>query len=149
MVRPMRLNDVPRVIEIASGLPEAPQWKEAVYANALDPESTPARIALVSEDTEGGISGFLITVLIPPVAELETIAVVRAAQRKGVGARLFAALFDVLKRQQISEVMLEVRESNHGARAFYSFAGFVETGRRTGYYSEPKEDAILLSRSVI
>jgi ribosomal-protein-alanine N-acetyltransferase len=43
---------------------------------------------------------------------------------------------------------LEVRESNAGARAFYSKMGFVEAGRRKNYYREPAEDALLLSRTL-
>jgi len=143
------MEDVPQVMAIASGLREAAQWPQSAYAHALDPEATPARIALVAEDRQAGISGFLITVLIPPQAELETIAVAPAAQRQGIGAQLWAALFDLVKKNQITEVMLEVRESNHAARAFYASSGFRETGRRAGYYHEPKEDAVLLSRSDI
>jgi len=37
-----------------------------------------------------------------------------------------------------------VRESNSGARAFYSSRGFTEQGRRKNYYSQPVEDALLL-----
>ena len=143
----MRIEDLPQVMEIASGLREAAQWPRSAYVHALDPEATPARVALVAEGLQAGTSGFLIAVLIPPQAELETIAVVPAAQRRGIGARLLAALFDYLKKSQISEVMLEVRESNRTARAFYASTGFRETGRRAGYYHEPKEDAVLLTRS--
>ena len=140
--------DIPRVLEIAAGLREAPQWTPLVYIKALDPTGRPARLGLVAEDPQAGITGFLVTVLIPPQAELETIAVAGPAQRRGIAARLFAELLRILKGQQITEVMLEVRESNHSARAFYRSLGFFETGRRGGYYSDPKEDAILLQRSV-
>ncbi len=144
----MRSADVPRVLEIADGLGEASHWTPSVYIKALDPAERPARIGLVAEDTQAGITGFLVTVLVPPQAELETIAVSKQAQRQGIGARLFAELLRNLQEQQITEVMLEVRESNHSARAFYRSLGFSETGRRSGYYSDPKEDAILLQRSV-
>jgi ribosomal protein S18 acetylase RimI-like enzyme len=41
-----------------------------------------------------------------------------------------------------------VRSSNTAARALYAVAGFAETTRRTAYYSDPIEDAILMSRPV-
>lgn len=43
------------------------------------------------------------------------------------------------------EVTLEVRASNHGARAFYRRHGFAETGLRPGYYSDNGEDAVIMT----
>ena len=147
-IRTMRLDDIEDVMEIASAVPEAPQWSRNAYVKALSPQATPARIALVFEDRHGAVGAFLVTVLIPPEAELETIAVAPEAQRQGIGACLLRKLFDLLKKRQITEVILEVRESNSAARAFYMSSGFIETGRRTGYYIDPKEDAILMLRSL-
>ena len=144
----MRLGDIPGVMSIADSLPEAPRWPESAYVRALDPEVQPARICLVADDPGADVAGFLITVLIPPQAELETIAVARRAQRRGWGAGLLANLLVRLKDLHITEVMLEVRESNDSARRFYAAAGFRETGCRPGYYSDPKEDAVLLARRV-
>ena len=144
----MGAEDVAEVVNIAARLPEAPHWPEDAYIRALDPGSVPARIALVAEHPQGRVAGFLITVLIPPQAELEIIAVAKPAQRQGIAACLFNALLAILKDRQITEVMLEVRESNQPARAFYRSVECTETGRRTGYYADPKEDAILLLRPV-
>jgi ribosomal-protein-alanine N-acetyltransferase len=47
----------------------------------------------------------------------------------------------------VRRVFLEVRESNGGARAFYSGLGFAQQGRRRKYYQDPVEDALLLSRT--
>jgi ribosomal-protein-alanine acetyltransferase len=102
----------------------------------------------VADDLDSGLAGVGVAVLIPPQAELETIAVARLAQRRGIGACLLAELFENLKSRHITEVMLEVRESNGAARAFYASAGFAETSRRNSYYSDPKEDAILLARQI-
>ena len=75
-IRPMTVADVTRVLEIAASLPEAPQWPEAAYLNALNPESTPRRIALVAVAPRSeSVLGFIAASLIPPQAELESIAV--------------------------------------------------------------------------
>lgn len=142
----MRPDDLPKVLEIASGLPEAPQWAESAYEKVLDPEAIPARIGLIAEHPETGVSGFAITVLIPPQAELESIAVAADCQRQGIGGHLVSELLSMLRKRGISEVILEVRESNLRARRFYALTGFAETGRRRAYYTQPEEDAILLSR---
>ncbi len=144
----MRADDISPAMRIAAGHLHAPHWPAAVYARALDPESSPPRIALAAELPEGKIAGFLITLLIPPQSELETIAVAKQAQRQGIASGLFKELLAILEDRGITEVMLEVRESNNAARAFYTALLFTEVGRRADYYAEPKEDAILLRRSI-
>lgn len=146
-IRAMRLDDVPRILEIADTVSEAPRWAPDVYHRALDPDATPFRISLVAEDPEAGVVGFLVTALVPPHAELEIIAVPQAARRQGIGRSLMAALAARLRDRQVTEVMLEVRDSNQGARMFYASLGFRETGRRPLYYTDPQEDAILLQQS--
>ncbi len=147
LVRSMCLADIDRVMDIAEGLKDAPRWRRETYQAAVEP-GLPERIALVAVDAAGNVNGFAVAVLIPPQAELETIAVVSETQRKGIASRIFEELRAGLKRMQITEVMLEVRESNHAARALYARLGFVENGRRHGYYSDPQEDAVLLQRLV-
>ncbi len=114
----------------------------------LDPARSPARICLVAEDSERRLVGFGVMVLIPPQAELEAIAVTGECQRQGIARNLLSDLLTGLKRFHITEVILEVRESNRAAQAFYRASGFVETGRRRGYYADPQEDALLMERGV-
>ncbi len=52
-----------------------------------------------------------------------------------------------LRLAGVTEVILEVRASNQPALGLYRRLGFVETGRRPGYYMdppEPAEDAVLM-----
>jgi ribosomal-protein-alanine acetyltransferase len=89
--------------------------------------------------------GLLIASVIPPQAELESIAVSEAAQRQGVGRRLILALVGELKAAGAHEVFLEVRASNQRALEFYRSMGWVESGRRSRYYADPEEDAVLMN----
>jgi ribosomal-protein-alanine acetyltransferase len=147
-IRPMIPEDIPLVRAIANSLPEAPHWRFEVYQNMLDPARVPARLCRVAEDSEGRLMGFGVMVVIPPKAELEAIAVTGERQRRGIAGNLLSDLLTGLKRFDITEVILEVRESNRAAQAFYGATGFVETGRRRGYYADPQEDALLLVREV-
>ncbi|MGC1421350.1 MAG: ribosomal protein S18-alanine N-acetyltransferase [Terracidiphilus sp.] len=143
-IRSMAEADLDRLVEIAAGVDHAPQWPRRAYEAVLD-SSFPQRVALVAEDPEtGGLAGFVVASLVPPEAELESIAVSAAYQRRGVARRLFGFLAGELGQCQVREVLLEVRESNQSALAFYTSLGFVEEGRRYGYYDEPVEDAILM-----
>jgi len=145
----MRPDDVPLVVAIANSLEEAPHWHPNAYLGFLDADTYPPGVALVAEDQLNGIVGFALAALIPPQAEVQLIAVAKVAQRRGIARRMLAELIAALKKSQITEVILEVRESNRPARALYDSLGFSESGRRSGYYSEPKEDAILLNRSIL
>jgi ribosomal-protein-alanine N-acetyltransferase len=135
--------DVDRLAEIAAGLEQAPQWPRSAYASLLDRAGS--RIALVAEDAESGsVAGYVVARLILPEAELESIAVAGEFQRRGVARGLFSALREALGRSGVAEIMLEVRAGNGAGQGLYRFLGFVEEGRRRGYYADPVEDAVLM-----
>jgi ribosomal-protein-alanine N-acetyltransferase len=144
-IRPMAAADLDRVMAIADSLRDAPHWPRAAYIKALDHTSTPQRIALVTiGPTQAAVAGFAIARVLPPHAELETIAVASEGQRRGVGRQLFGVLADELKHAGVHQLEIEVRASNVTALAFYYSLGFVETGRRPRYYVDPVEDAALM-----
>jgi ribosomal-protein-alanine N-acetyltransferase len=92
----------------------------------------------------GVVAGFAVASLLPPQAELEIIAVAPQFQRHGLARRLFTTLAAELRTNQSAELLLELRASNLPALAFYRSLGFTETGRRTRYYHDPIEDALLM-----
>jgi ribosomal-protein-alanine N-acetyltransferase len=141
--RRMTPADLDRVMEVAESLKEAPQWPRTAFERALDPVAQPRRIALVAEAV-GAVAGFAVASLLPPEAELETIAVASKAQRQGLARRLFAELAAELVAVRIADVFLEVRASNQPALGLYRGLGFAETGRRVRYYHDPVEDAVLM-----
>jgi len=144
-VRRMGAADIDAVMEIAAKTDHAPRWGRQAYADAIDPANQPRRLALVAERDGAGLAGFVVAAVLPgDEAELESIVTALPHQRRGVARELFSALKIELRRQGVREVMLEVREANRSAQAFYRFLGFSEEGRRPGYYSNPVEDAVLM-----
>jgi ribosomal-protein-alanine N-acetyltransferase len=145
-IRAMTSADLDRVIEIERSLKQAPHWSRLAWVSVLDPLSSPQRVARVATDSgTGKVAAFAVASLLPPQAELELIAVAPEFQRRGLARLLFAALATELMTRQVTEVILEVRNSNHPALALYRQLGFVETARRPRYYADPVEDAALLS----
>jgi ribosomal-protein-alanine N-acetyltransferase len=165
-IRPMQTVDIPRVVQIAGGLPGAPHWPPDTYIATLNPKSEPRRVALVAETLEpaapeptavepaamdsgpaqlGVIVGFVVASLVAGEAELESIAVAADAQRRGSARHLLSHLIAALKELHVNSVNLEVRASNDPALRLYRKHGFKETGRRPGYYADPVEDAVLMS----
>ncbi|HVZ83533.1 MAG TPA: GNAT family N-acetyltransferase [Terracidiphilus sp.] len=148
-IRPMAAADMDAVMALAAALPHAPHWPRATYARIFMPGAVPRRIALVAEEgTAAMLAGFAVASLTPPEAELESIAVAPACQRRGLARGLFGALAAELRIAGVTEVVLEVRPSNGPARALYAALRFAEAGRRTGYYADPHEDALVLRRAL-
>lgn len=143
-VHRMTEAELDRVIEIERSLAQAPHWPRSAYLKALDPKAVPLRITLVVEEA-GVVAGFTVASLIPPQAELESIAVSTQFQRIGLAGELFAALVADFRKAGIAETFLEVRASNKPAITFYRRLGFAETARRLRYYIDPVEDAVLMS----
>ena len=69
-------------------------------------------------------------------------------RRKGIAQALILALCADLQAQGNSCLTLEVRASNAPAIALYEKLGFDTVGRRPNYYRHPKEDALILRKSL-
>jgi ribosomal-protein-alanine N-acetyltransferase len=124
----------------------AAHWDREHYVR-LFANSEPRRVALLIE-TEQGTQGFLVARAVGKEWEIENIAIAGPARRRGLGMRLLGEFLDQARAEGADSVLLEVRESNHAARAFYEKWAFVEDGRRRSYYTDPCEDAILYRLSL-
>jgi len=81
--------------------------------------------------------GFILFRAIVDEAEVLTIAVRPAHQRRGVASTLLGGAIELATAQGARSMFLEVAEDNPAAQAFYLRHGFVEVGRRAGYYARP------------
>ncbi|MBQ4057805.1 MAG: ribosomal protein S18-alanine N-acetyltransferase [Lachnospiraceae bacterium] len=79
-------------------------------------------------------------------AELLNIAVSSEYRKCGIAQKLLGQLCLDAKRNNAYRMLLEVRESNVHAKALYWKVGFSDLGRRKNYYSNPREDAIIMER---
>ncbi len=77
---------------------------------------------------------------------ITNLAVTKERRRQGIGSVLLSALEQVAGEKGLSFITLEVRRSNTGAQALYNKFGYERVGERKGFYTNPKEDAILLTR---
>lgn len=82
-------------------------------------------------------------------AHLTTIGVREAYRRQGIGEVLLVAALDLALMLNAGEVTLEVRVSNHAAQKLYEKYGFRRVGQRRGYYSDNREDAVVMSTDSI
>jgi ribosomal-protein-alanine acetyltransferase len=157
-VRPAEFKDIPRLMVIERQSPGAAHWSEREYhalfpgstfsEGAVDEGSLPKRVCLVvemaSEATAFAVAGFVVALCLGQEWEIENIVVDSALRRQGCAKLLLRELLGHASHEGAERVLLEVRESNEAARAFYAQWGFQMIGRRKNYYRDPEEDALLL-----
>jgi len=147
-VRPMAATDVAAAIALASYTPEAARWSPADYSRAAGGDCD-GWVAARESQHRGNIVGFLIARSMADEMEILNLAIEPAERRRGVAGRLLQAALERGRARGVKRVFLEVRASNAGAIAFYEHGGFVRTGRRPRYYTEPLEDGWVLSRKLV
>ncbi|MDP2916674.1 MAG: ribosomal protein S18-alanine N-acetyltransferase [Dehalococcoidia bacterium] len=91
------------------------------------------------------IMGFIGIWMMADEAHIINIAVREQCRQQGLGELLLIAGLDLAYKLKASIMTLEVRKSNVAAHKLYEKYGFVEVGVRRGYYTDNKEDALLMS----
>jgi len=89
-----------------------------------------------------GFAGFWI---MAGEAHITNIAVREKHRRHGIGELLLISLIDLAKELDARFITLEVRASNTAAQSLYSKYGFTQVGLRRGYYTDNREDGVLMS----
>ena len=117
-------------------------WSEASIAGEL---SNPLALWIVATDADK-VLGYVGSQSVLGEADMMNLAVCADARRSGIGKELVNTLVCCLKEAQVNSLTLEVRASNQPAIALYLGLGFVQVGRRPGYYKNPKEDALILRK---
>ncbi|WP_323792359.1 ribosomal protein S18-alanine N-acetyltransferase [Nocardioides sp.] len=93
-------------------------------------------VQYVVAEVDGSVVGYAAASIVADIAELQRIAVTPAHRRTGLAAALLAAVVAAAKQQGADRMLLEVREDNAGALAFYAEQSFVEIDRRRRYYRD-------------
>ena len=142
-VRQMKVEDAAAVAEMEHQIfPDS--WSEKAIMESLE---NPKTICLVAEKVEK-IVGYLIVYTAEDEADIARLATVQESRRFGVASELMRALDVICWENQIQIILLDVREGNGDAKAFYAKNGFTQDGIRQNFYENPQEDAILMSRAV-
>jgi ribosomal-protein-alanine N-acetyltransferase len=94
------------------------------------------------------IFGYIVAIVVAGEAEILNLAVAPSVRRQGLGAELLDAGIAAVGALGAREAFLEVRESNKSALGLYGSRGFAALARRSRYYRNPVEDALVLRRAV-
>ena len=141
-VRAATPDDLAAVVALEAENLGVDAWSENLLAEGLAGR-LPTIHYLVAE-VDGAVVGHAVTSLAGDIAELQRIAVTPAARRTGVASGLLAACVELAVADgEADRMLLEVREGNAGALAFYAARGFVEVDRRPRYYRDGTAAVVL------
>ena len=104
---------------------------------------------LSQQSTPNSIVGFLGTWYAADQAHIVSVGVADGYRRRGIGELLLIAAVEHAIGRETETITLEVRKSNAAARALYVKYGFIEQGIRKGYYSNNREDAVIMTTGSI
>ena len=102
---------------------------------------------LAALDSEGKVLGYVGMMTVLDEGYIANVAVDPACRRQGIADRLIERLTGIAAARKLSFVTLEVRAGNRPAIALYEKHGFVPVGLRRNYYAQPKEDALLMTKT--
>ncbi len=139
----MAAADLDALVEIVSACPGAAPWSRADFERAVRGEFH----GWVAENGNC-VVGFIAARVVADEMEVLNLAVEPASRRNRIGSHLLEGTLERGRSAGARGVFLEVRESNRAARAFYQHHGFRFSSRRVHYYSDPREDALVLSRNL-
>lgn len=139
----LQLADLDEVLPIEEDLFGAERWTRGM----LEGELVQGHYYLAARGPDGRLLGYAGLAVMPPdEAWVNTLAVRRDAQRRGIGRRLLTGLLAEAERRGVTRVLLEVAVTNEPAQRLYESFGFVPVGLRRGYYQPSNTDALVMLR---
>ncbi len=154
-VRPMQEEDIPGIIALENSWDYLSKWGEQGYRAAL---ANPIIYYCFVAEEEGvcdsrrdpahELAGLAVLAQLFDHSEICNIVVARRCLSKGVGQELIQTCIRVSEKLGLSRMLLEVRQSNERAIRFYEKNGFHRIAERKDYYTDPREDAWVMERTI-
>ncbi len=140
-LRRLSARDLTAIEEIEKRSYPTP-WSRAMFAGEL---AKPSSICLGAFDTEtNALVAYLIISRYVDAWHVMNVAVAPEYRGRGIARTLLEQLFDLTAGDERRGYTLEVRVSNDAAIRLYERLGFVARGVRRGYYTDNREDALIM-----
>jgi len=142
-IRRLELPDLNAIERIERDSYRTP-WSRSMFAGEL---AKPSSVSLGAFDPEtGDLLGYLIISRYVDAWHVMNLAVAPGYRRRRIASNLLERLFDLTAGEDRRGYTLEVRVSNDVAIRLYEQAGFRARGIRRGYYTDNREDALIMWR---
>lgn len=139
----MTSQDVPEIAELDKKCFAVP-WSEKSF---YDETENPLAVYYIAKDN-GKCIGYAGFWNVSGEGDITNVAVLPEYRRNGVGSRLIETVIKKASELNLSLLTLEVRKSNIAAQGLYSKYGFDIIGERKRYYSDNREDALIMTKEL-
>ena len=146
-LRPLTLADLAAIERIEKTAYPTP-WSRSMFAGEIAKQSSVC-LGAVETDEADRLVGYLIISRYADAWHIMNIAVDEDYRRRGIATMLLNRLFEVTSSDDRRGYTLEVRVSNGDAIKLYEGLGFVARGIRRGYYTDNREDALIMWKDPI
>jgi ribosomal-protein-alanine N-acetyltransferase len=140
-IRVLELGDLSAIEAIEQEAYPTP-WSRSMFASEL---AKPTSICLGAFEGRD-LVGYVINSRYVDAWHVMNVAVAPERQRRGVASALLERLFELTRDDERRGYTLEVRVSNEDAIRLYERLGFESRGIRRGYYTDNREDALIMWR---
>jgi [ribosomal protein S18]-alanine N-acetyltransferase len=142
-IRRLDLRDLTGIERIERASYPTP-WSRSMFAGEI---AKPSSVCLGAFDGDtGALVGYLIVSRYVDAWHVMNVAVDPEHRRQGIAGRLLSELFSRTSDDGHRGYTLEVRVSNDEAIRLYEKLGFRSRGVRRGYYTDNREDALIMWR---
>jgi len=139
-IRLMQSDDLDTVAALEQELQKSP-WSRQAFANELDKSFSEAFVVICDDK----MIAYATTWLLIDEMHINTLAVIPECRRMGIATWFLNAVLDRARATGICTALLEVRKCNRPAVRLYQQLGFTIVGERKAYYSDPIDDALLMT----
>jgi len=139
----MNEADLPDILAIEKESFATP-WTKGMFKRELECEHSWCICVRVSLENRSVVAAYIIFWLVADEAHLHNLAVGKDYRRQGLAFHLMNVMQEIAGKNEAVAQTLEVRESNAEAIKLYQKCGFVVKGVRRHYYTDTKEDALIM-----
>jgi ribosomal-protein-alanine N-acetyltransferase len=141
-LRRLELGDLDAIERIERASYPTP-WSRSMFASEL---AKPSSLSFGAVDETGTLVGYLVLSRYVDAWHVMNVAVAPERRRQGIASALLHRLLELTKDDALRGYTLEVRTSNLSAIRLYERFGFRRKGIRRGYYTDNREDALIMWR---
>ena len=145
LIRDLGPGDLDGVMAIETASFPSP-WSRKLFEEEVGRGFSQAVVAV--GEPEGEVAGYAVCWTVGEESHLLNIAVRPDVRKRGIGRSLLRECLRRSAHAGARRIFLEVRPSNQAAIRMYRKDGFRFVGIRAGYYTDTREDAIVLSREI-
>jgi len=146
-IEKMAIEHIEFVCEIEKASFPSP-WTKTIYFQEATQEYSDCFVLIVNEEGMDQVAAYVTTWTVLDECTINKIACRSDLRRRGFGTMILNYLINEVYRKAAKNLFIEVRVSNQTAVAFYEKSGFIKIGVREDYYSDTKEDAIIMSLDI-